>query len=197
MARTFAGFSASPLREFRGRLTSLGLRDEEGDPSVADMQFSSAPNVGAAFDRGGGYERASMPNPNFAGGVSKGQHTAPQFGSQPAVQNTLTDNLDLSQRAAKFDQRVADQERRERRASGGGMQNPFLKDKRWSALFQALTEAGADRMQTGAKAGWEAPGFYDTQNTMGADAQGRRQLLEALLMNQGRSDDAAFVKGLR
>ena len=195
MARTFAGFSASPLREFRGRLTGLGLRDEEGDPAVADMQFSRAPNVGAAFDAGGGYERASMPNPNFAGGVSKGQHTSPQFGNQPAVQNALGENLSLSQRADRFDRDVAYKERHERR--GGSMQNPYLKDKRWSALFQALTEAGADRMQTGAKAGWEQPGFYDTQSTMGADAQGRQQLLQALLMNQGRNDDAAFVRGLR
>ena len=167
------------------------------DPSVQGVSFAREPSVGAAFDVGGGYERASMPNPNFAGGVSQGQHTSPQFGTQPAVSNQLTANLDLSQRASKFDQKVADQERHERRAGGGGMQNPMLKDKRWSALLQALQEAGADTMQTGARAGWEDPGFYDTQATMRADAQGRQQLLEALLMNQGRTLDATFVRGMR
>jgi hypothetical protein len=128
-------------------------------------------------------------------GATSGQHTSPQFGNQPAVNNALTENLNLSSRANAFDQQTADSERHERR--GGSMINPYLKDKRFSALFQALSEAGADRVQTGARAGWEQPGFYDTQSTMGADAQGRQQLLEALLMNQGRTQDAGFVRGLR
>ena len=171
MARTFAGFSSRPLR----------------DP------YALA--VGARSDRGG-YERAERPDVNSPENLyGPGQHTSPQFGNQPAVTNTLTQNLDLSQRAGAHDQAVADDERMERRK--GGMQNPYLKDKRWSALFQALTEAGADKVQTGAKAGWDAPGFYDTQSTMDAGAQGRQQLLQALLMNQGRNDDAAFVRGLR
>lgn len=171
MARTFAGFSMRPLR----------------DPYAIAVGARSA---------SGGYERADMPDANSPENLyGKGQHTSPQFGNQPAVQNQLTANLDLSQRADAHDQRVADQERKERRK--GGMQNPYLKDKRWSALFQAMTEAGADKMQTGARAGWEAPGFYDTQNTMSADAQDRKRLLEALLMNQGRQDDANFVRGIR
>ena len=171
MARTFAGFSRRPL----------------------SSPYALA--VGARSDRGG-YERAERPDVNSPENLyGAGQHTSPQFGNQPAVSNQLTSNMDLSQRAGMHDAAVADNERHERRA--GSMQNPYLKDKRWSALFQALTEAGADRMQTGAKAGWEQPGFYDTQNTMDAGAQGRQQLLQALLMNQGRNDDAAFVRGLR
>ena len=159
MARTFTGFSRRPL----------------SDP------YALA--VGARSDRGG-YERAQSQDANSPENLyGRGQHTSPQFGNQPAVTNTLTQNLDLSQRAGAHDQAVADDERMERRK--GGMQNPYLKDKRWSALLQALTEAGADRMQTGAKAGWEQPGFYDTQSTMDAGAQGRQQLLDALIAGQG------------
>lgn len=171
MARTFAGFSMRPLR----------------DPYAIAVGARSA---------SGGYERADMPDANSPENLyGKGQHTSPQFGNQPAVNNTLGQNLDLSQRAGEHDAIVADEERHERRA--GSMQNPYLKDKRWSALFQALSEAGADRLQTGARAGWEAPGFFDTQATTNAGSQGRADLLQAMLLNQGRPDDARFVRGLR
>lgn len=153
-------------------------------------------------NQAGGYEREGIPNVNdpvnvykLATGSTSGQHTAPQFGTQPAVRNELGANLDLSQRASAYDQETADIERRERRR--GSMQNPMLKDKRWSALFQALQEAGADRLQTGARAGFAAPGFFDTQNTSNAGQQGRADLLHAMLLNEGRLDDARFVRGMR
>lgn len=150
----------------------------------------------------GGYEDVGIPNVNNpvdvykqTTGSTSGQHTSPQFGNQPAFDNRLSENLDLHGRAQAFDQRTADQERHERRA--GSLQNPYLKDKRWSALFQALQEAGTDRMQTGARMGWDAPGFFDTQNTSGANQQGRADLLQAMLLNEGRAEDARFVRGLR
>jgi hypothetical protein len=173
--RSFAGFSARPLSN----------------------PFPFAVRGRAA----GGYEREGIPNVNdptnayrLMTGAPSGQSTAPQFGNQPAFQNQLGQNLDLRQRAEAVDQATADQERREGRTTP---RNLYAKDKRWSALLQAMTEAGADRMQTGARAGWEAPGFYDTQATMGAGAQDRQRLLEAMLMNQGRTQDAGFVRGLR
>lgn len=176
MARTFAGFSRRPISD------PYSLAVTTADPR-------------------GGYARSTY-NPNSASeqyklsqGLTNGQYTSPQFGNQPAVNNTLGQNLDLSQRAGEHDAIVADEERHERRA--GSMQNPYLKDKRWSALFQALSEAGADRLQTGARAGWEAPGFFDTQATTNAGSQGRADLLQAMLLNQGRPDDARFVRGLR
>lgn len=210
MARTFAGFRASPLSQFRGNLTDLGRRASEDDPDVAGLSFGSAPNVGAALTRGGGYERASIPNPNFAGGAQKGQRTSPQFGSPS---NDPRRPMDTSQLAAQADAvDAADTARRRARLAqelsrGGidstGMANMDMINKSanrrspWRNFLQAIQNAGADEMQTGAVAGWEKPGFYDTQSTMSADAQDRQRLLEALLMNQGRQDDANFVRGIR
>lgn len=39
----------------------------------------------------------------------------------------------------------------------------YLPDARWEGLKQALADAGVDRVRTGARAGWDAPGFFDTQ----------------------------------
>lgn len=136
--------------------------EEWNKPQVTRAQLNSAmPAVGAALAAGGGYERAHIPTAEEAERSSRrGVYSMSQLPQQSPFDNRLHENLELRERAEAHDQAVADQERREGRTK---IRNLYLKDKRWSALFQALSEAGADRVQTGARAGWEQPGFYDTQ----------------------------------
>lgn len=145
--------------------------------------ISQLPAVGRALPQGGGYELASTPTAEEMERSSRrgvfSMHATPQ---NPSFRNMLGENMELQQRAEAHDQAVADQERREGRTK---IRNLYLKDKKWSALFQALSEAGADRVQTGARAGWEKPGFYDTQNVF-VNPMLTRQLAdgEAALMRE-------------
>lgn len=61
--------------------------------------------------------------------------------------------------------------------------NTVLPDRRWEGLKQALFDAGVGKLQTGARVGMGAPGFFDTQRSIEDDRVA--QLLEALSMARG------------
>lgn len=68
-----------------------------------------------------------------------------------------------------------------------------LPDPRWEGLKQALFEAGVDRVQTGARAGYAPLGFFDTQETLNAAQQQRARLLQAMMVNEGNSVQASRI----
>ena len=186
MARTFGGFSRRPL----------------DDPYALAVGGRSA---------SGGYARAEIPDANnpadiykLMTGATSGQHTSPQFGT-PSLPTHLPGGMSaLEYNAANAERaQAATDAARGAANEQGGLTNvvqgirTVRSSKAWDALAGALAGMGVDKLQTGARAGWEQPGFFDTQRTMGADAQGRQQLLEALLINQGRTQDAGFVRGMR
>jgi hypothetical protein len=102
----------------------------------------------------------------------------------PTGQSALGSNIALMQRAMQesrasdFAETTADPRR-----------NLVMRDPRWVAQRQALFEAGADNVRTGAAAGWEEPGFYDTQRPSMAGLQSvgqqqRQGQVDAFMTNQ-------------
>ena len=60
----------------------------------------------------------------------------------------------------------------------------YLPDPQWEGLKQALFEAGVGRIRTGARAGWDAPGFFDTQTPRMSRAMNTMSPRERLLLQE-------------
>ena len=140
----------------------------------------------------GGYERASVPNPNDPMEIYKRSHgniAGGTYGSSqmPEVNapnplftgtggSALGENISRAARGREHRQQYAAGET-ERRAQAGNTGiaawapiDTVGKDPKTDALLQALYEAGTDELQTGAAAGWQGRGFYDLQTPGQAQA---------------------------
>lgn len=72
-------------------------------------------------------------------------------------------------------------------------------DPMWEGLKQAIYESGADQVQTGAAAGWDAtPGFYDTQApSMNGLSDAMKMNRQTQLTNQNANYNAAMGQSAR
>lgn len=167
----------------------------------------------------GGYARVDRPDPNdpieglrrqgFQSGTVS-MRALPVGGQTPTItpsgESATSRNVNLMQRAlAQEEQAKYDVEPGEKRwmaptvtmAPQDARRNLFLRDPKWQALRQALFEAGADRLRTGARAGYAPRGFFDTQSTMNPNQQNLAALLEAMDLNEGRQEQAARTRLMR
>lgn len=125
----------------------------------------------------GGFARASRPNPNSAietwkrrgnadvvGGTSSMSQLPQANATNPAIDG-LAENINLAERA-RLHRAMFEADELEARAGNDGLASirridTVGRDPRFDALFQAMYESGATRARTGARAGWDRPGFFD------------------------------------
>jgi hypothetical protein len=116
--------------------------------------------------------QANAPNPTIGG----------------SGESALSQNLALSQRAREHTaQYNAGEAQRRAEAGNTGLSAiaPILPpSSQWDSLLQALYEQGTDRVRSGARAGWQQPGFYDTQRAPMTRAQNTMSPREVLLMQE-------------
>lgn len=157
----------------------------------------------------GGYDRAQRPDPNDPIDVYKravgpglvtgqtGSTNLPTRSGATFVTNSgesaLSQNVGLMQRA---DAQTAASETADRQRNMFTPIRTVPIDRRWAALHQALYEAGTDKVQTGASAGYAPRGFFDTQATMSTQARQRAELLKVMEVNSGNWEQAAHIEDM-
>lgn len=167
--------------------------------TMAVRRLSSPLPVSAR--QGGGFDRASTPNPNSAIETYRRSHGGPQVEgayvsaqmpnaqSNPALdasgESALSRNIALAQRGRDTQQDYYAGEAARRAAAGNTGPaaqtplRPFPMDARFTALLQALFESGADKLSTGAAHFRDKPGFFDVQNTHNLEQQALLDQLRA------------------
>lgn len=144
----------------------------------------------------GGYDVADLPDPNDpvarleqSTGMQQGQFSIRPLPTAGASNGSLTSsgqsalgqNIDLAARGMATSE-AEDRAHAQDAFRRGVSTNIVARDPKWQALMQALFEAGANRTRTGARAGWDAPGFFDTQTSQ--EDQRVAELLDALSANK-------------
>lgn len=119
----------------------------------------------------GGYGVVDVPNPNDA--MATIARTSPP--------NDL--GINLMQRGMATSQ-ASDQAHAQDSFSRGVLTNTIGRDPRWQGLFQALAEAGATRLRTGAAAKQSGPGFFETQQAPMSRAFNTMTPRERLLLQE-------------
>lgn len=165
----------------------------------------------------GGYEIAGKPENYAELAYGRGQHGSPEFGSpandprRPLNESTLNANAEAMNRATISQIEAEEGEERLRATERPTQQRfrPFDRSFReragqlqwgqspWRNFFQALADKGVDQVQTGAAAGMERPGFFDTQSPSMAGLQDAAHLreigrMDAFDVNRQASDTQNF-----
>lgn len=125
----------------------------------------------------GGHAVADMPDPN-SGIENYARNTAAPASTDLGI-GLMRRGMATSQ--ANDTAHAADSFQR------GVLTNIVARDPKWQGLFQALAEAGANHVRTGAAARWDDPGFFDTQDGAMSRTMNTMSPRERLLLNAMRT----------
>jgi hypothetical protein len=151
--------------------------------SFSSRSIKQRPSV-KAMQRGG-YERVS--------GIPDANDPVENYGAYASTSPTHVGSMSASEHNAMLGERARDKSQafRDQADEQGGLAkvtqgiNSVRSGRNWDALAGALDLFGVDKLQTGAAAGFEAPGFFD-QPSMSALQQGRANYLNVSDLNRGR-----------